>query len=412
MCFTSAASNAGRIEQACERIIEQLQQRHPSREADMVLAFASPFHADALDVLDQRLNAALKPAVLLITTGEGVLATGEMIDEGPGLSVMAANLPGVWLEPFSWEAKHWPGVLDMGADWLAAGEKAGPARGALMFADRMTAPCSDLLPRLEAAQPAVPVAGGLLSSAAPIDGVRMLVNGRLQDDGAVGVVMRGEVDITCCVSQGARPVGQPWIVTETRHQQIFGLGGRNAVDVAQQQIEQLPAAQQRLIEQHGLFLGQVIDEYRPRFGRGDFQVRELLDIDHERGCLTVNDARLPAGHTVQFHVLDPTCIAADLGLVLESQRLLAPPAGMLLFSGMNRGRAGLSGVNQDPAAIRRVLGARPLAGFCPDGEIGPARQGNCVHAGAASLMLFRQPQPAAADTTPAKVNRFRGMETT
>jgi small ligand-binding sensory domain FIST len=397
--FSSAVSTAGRSADAAARVVRRLSQQHPTAGADLVLAFTTPEHTDAFDVLQQALHNAFRPTVLIIATGDGVLGTGESVERGPGVSVMAANLPGVTLEPFAWESQDWPSVL------AGKGPRTGrlaepgdgtppPANGMLILADRDTAPWVDLLPKLEAAYPGAAVAGGLLTSHDQTDGTRMLINGRLQDAGAIGVIFRGEIEIACRVGHGTRPIGRPHVITEAAQQKIHSLGGRPALGMARAEINALPEAQQQLAAEHGWFLGQVINEYQPRFGRGDFQVREVLSVDESTGSLVIGDAAMTVGHTVQVHVPDPGCVAADLGLLLEAQKLHHEPAGMLLFSSSRRGEPCDPPGNRDPAMIERALGPAPLVGLCPDGEIGPGRAGPFVHMQAASMMLFRQAQHA------------------
>lgn len=408
--FSSAMSTMTRVEDAGAHVVRQLRQQHPTPSADLVLAFASATHAEALDSLHEQLTEALAPRDLLMTTGPGVLGAGQFVDAGAGLSLLAANLPGVAIEPLTWEQKDWPDVLaGPGLVSCPASDPAPPPRGVVFLADRTTTPWRDVVPRLQATWPEAAIVGGLLGGGVS-DGAGMWLNGRFQEAGAVALVLRGPIDIDASQGHGARPFGRPHLVTAVDGQAVYALGGRNPVEVAHEEIRQLPRAQQALAETHGLLVGQVIDEYQPRFGRGDFQVHELSQVDRERGALTVGDAALSVGQTVRFHLLDPGCVATDLEMTLQQQRLYRRPAGALLFTSLGRRLASVPESKRDPALIEDKLGSIPLAGLCPAAEIGPTRQGSAAQVCSASLMLFR-PAAVGAAGEPAGIDPDHGRKT-
>jgi small ligand-binding sensory domain FIST len=279
---------------------------------------------------------------------------------------------------------------------LGLDQQREPAKAMLLLADRDTAPWPDLVPALERTYPDVPIVGGLLSDGNRPEGVRLLVNGKLQDDGAVGVMIRGSVEVSCFLSQGCRPVGQPWVVTDVEKERLWGLGGRSPIEALEQLAATLSRHEQKLVDAHGLFLGRAVNEYKPRFGRGDFLVREVLKVDEDHGSLGISDPNMAVGQTVQFHVLDPRCVEADLDLLLEAQKLHPQPQGTLMFTCPGRGEALGNPAQQDPQLLERALGPAPLAGFLADAQIGPGNRGNHAHVRAASVMVFREPAQAGS----------------
>ncbi|HET6324971.1 MAG TPA: FIST C-terminal domain-containing protein, partial [Planctomycetaceae bacterium] len=64
-----------------------------------------------------------------------------------------------------------------------------------------------------------------------------------------------------------------------------------------------------------------------------------------------------------------------------------PQAG-LLFSCNGRGTRLFSEPNHDAAAVQKVAGPLPLAGFFAQGELGPIGGRNYIHGFTASLALF------------------------
>jgi small ligand-binding sensory domain FIST len=139
-----------------------------------------------------------------------------------------------------------------------------------------------------------------------------------------------------------------------------------------------------------VLVGNVIDEHKRHFGRGDFLVRNILGLDQERGGIVVGD--LPRmGQTIQFHARDAVTAAEDLQLLLDVQDLKGRPFGGLLFSCNGRGKRLFDEPNHDLGIINERLGSSPVAGFFAAGEIGPIGEQSFLHGHTAALALFRKP---------------------
>jgi small ligand-binding sensory domain FIST len=137
-----------------------------------------------------------------------------------------------------------------------------------------------------------------------------------------------------------------------------------------------------------VLIGTVIDEYKDRFGRGDFLVRSILGMDQKKEAIAVGDTPR-VGQTVQFHVRDAATAHEDLQLLLDAQQLKEAPLGAMLFTCNGRGARLFKDGRNDVQTIRDRLGDLPLAGFFAAGEIGPIG-GRCfVHGHTASLALVR-----------------------
>ena len=136
-------------------------------------------------------------------------------------------------------------------------------------------------------------------------------------------------------------------------------------------------------------VGRVINEYKDRFGRGDFLIRNIVGIDPKARYLAISDPQTRAGQTIQFHVRDDKTAIEDFQMLLEAQNLHGPAAGALLFSCNGRGTRLFSNPNTDATIIHDALGNIPLAGFFCAGEIGPVAGQNFLHSHTASLAVFR-----------------------
>ena len=397
--IASAISTAKDTDAALDEVTAVLGDRLGTG-VDLAFVFATLDHQAALERVHARLGSRLEPRVMVGCTGAGVIGVRQEVESGPGLSVLAAVLPGAILEPFSYEQIDWPGVIDQPADLRQAVTTAEPdelLRAILLLADPFSAPMVKLLPNLTVALPGVPVIGGMASGSQKAGGNRLMLDGALLCDGAVGVAIRGAVDIQSTVSQGCRPIGKPYVITKAKRHLVQELGGHNALGVIKQMAQDLKASEQRLVQANGLFVGRVIDEYKGRFGRGDFLVRGLVGVDADAGYVAIGDPQVRVGQTIQFHVRDQQTAASDFAMLLEAQKVYGAASGVLLFSCNGRGRNLFERPHADAMSVHDALGDVPLAGFFAAGEIGPVGEQNFVHSHTASLAVFRQVPPNRAD---------------
>jgi small ligand-binding sensory domain FIST len=259
----------------------------------------------------------------------------------------------------------------------------------MLLADPFSTPMVQTLPAIAAAFPGVPLFGGMASGSRAPGGNRLLLDGKISRDGAIGVAFGGGLRIDCTVSQGCRPIGKPMVITKSKRHVVQELAGRRALDVLQEMAGGLSEEDRALVETKGLLVGRVINEYKPRFGRGDFLIRSLVDADQDAGYIVIGDPQTRVGQTIQFHVRDRRTAEEDFQLLLEAQKLHAGPAGALLFSCNGRGSRLFERPDADASMIHDALGDLPLAGFFAAGEIGPIGNENFVHGHTASLAVFR-----------------------
>jgi small ligand-binding sensory domain FIST len=217
------------------------------------------------------------------------------------------------------------------------------------------------------------------------------LGGREIHSGAVAVLVHGPIRMRTVVSQGCRPIGSPFVVTKADRNVILELGGRPALAQLQELFGSLAPDEQRLA-QHGLHVGQVIDEYRATFGRGDFLVRNVQGADPDTGAIAIGDW-VRVGQTVQFHVRDAATADEDLNLLLAAAKdeSTAQCKGALLFTCNGRGTRLFNQPHHDAGTVARYWNDLPLAGFFAQGEIGPIGGKNFVHGFTASIALFELP---------------------
>jgi small ligand-binding sensory domain FIST len=362
-------------------VLEQLDGERP----DVLVCFASPHLVGAFDEVAATLRRLLEPGVLLGATTAAVIGGGHEAEEVPALSAWAARLAGdvvpVGLQMV--QTPDGPAVAGWPDDQRAVG-----AHTLVMLADPFTFPVEAFLDRLGEDRPGLQVIGGMASAAHGPGGNRLVLDGDVRAEGAVGVLLAGAPAVTTVVSQGCRPVGEPYIVTDAEDNVVRTLAGRPALERLAEVAEALPDEERRLLAQ-GLHVGLVVDEHRAEFGRGDFLVRNVLGASRETGAISVGTT-VGVGQTLQFHVRD--AVAADEDLRV----LLAEAAGgegggvdaALLFTCTGRGRRLFGVDSHDAGVVDELLGPLPVAGAFCAGELGPVGGHNHVHGFTASLALF------------------------
>jgi small ligand-binding sensory domain FIST len=262
----------------------------------------------------------------------------------------------------------------------------------ILLADPFSTPVDEVLAVLADRCPGSAAIGGLAGGGHDSGENRLILNDEVYDGGLVGVALSGRIAVRMVVSQGCRPIGEPYVVTKAEQNVIHELGGVPALERLQTLFESL-GSDERRIAQRALHLGIVIDEHRDRFERGDFLVRNLIGADRGSGSVAIGD-QVQEGQTVQFHVRDAQSASEDLNLLLAADRSIhRAPLGALLFSCCGRGRGLFGRPHHDITAVREREGDVPIAGFFAQGEIGPVGGGNFLHGYTASLALFSEPSP-------------------
>jgi small ligand-binding sensory domain FIST len=200
--------------------------------------------------------------------------------------------------------------------------------------------------------------------------------------GAVAVLLSDDVPVTPVVSQGCRPIGQPFTVTNAKQNLVLELAGQPAMQRLQELVLAADEDERELMRQ-GLHLGVVVDEHKLDFSRGDFLVRNVLGADRNNGAIAVGEL-VQVGQTVQFHVRDANAADEDLRALLNS----VEGDAALLFTCNGRGSHLFGVPNHDAGVVDDLLGPLPLAGAFCAGEIGPVGGKNFLHGFTASLAVF------------------------
>jgi len=375
--FAAALSQHPLATQAVGEIAGDILEQLAGEPADLVAVFVSTHHLGALEDIATALDRLLEPRVMF-GGGAVAIAGGEHeVEELPAISVFAASSPGAQLSPARFVAVSTPD----GAAVVGWPDDVDLAHTLLLFADPYSFAADAFAASVSDDEPRVQIIGGM-ASAAGRGGNRLLVGTEVVNDGAVGVFVGSGLSVTAVVSQGCRPIGQPFTITKAAENVIEELAGAPAMERLAELAVAVDGSDRERIK-HGLHVGLVIDEHKADFVRGDFLVRNVLGVYRDSGALAIGDVAT-VGRTVQFHVRDADAADEDLREMLVG----AEAGGILLFTCNGRGRSFFGGPDHDTGTIQEFLGPVPLAGAFCAGELGPVGDRNSVHGFTASLALF------------------------
>ena len=393
MQWASAVSTEREITAAVAELKRELARKTGNATADLVTAFVTPHYEDDLGRLPRLIADSFAPKTFIGCTAIGVIGGGRELEDVPGLALTSAVLPGVEITPFHLGPGDLPD-LDSGPDrWVEAlGVDREPTPHFLMLVDPAGAGGFDprpLLMGLDYAYADATKVGGLASG---LQGNRLFLDGGVHAGGCVGAALQGAVAVDTVVSQGCRAIGEPMTVTGCSGYFLSELDGRSAVEALIDLYHSLGEEDQELLRR-ALHVGIASTELKEDLGQGDYLIRNVLQLDHEKGTIAVGD-KLRTGQTVRFHLRDSDTASEDLTLMLERYRREkqeAAPDGVLLFSCNGRGKAFFGEPDHDSRLFSDAVGEVPLGGFFCGGEIGQVGGSTYLHGYTSAFAIFRSP---------------------
>ncbi len=262
--FPDADRAAG---EACDLLTEKMRGAPPS----LIVAFASEHHTDSMLAIGERLRRSFPDALLFGCSAHRVIGAGREIEEGPGVALTAAHLPGVELHPFHVPAGRLPELpVPDETDFLLLG-------------DPFSSELEGILEQLDHRFPGRAKVGGLASGAQqPGDNLLYLGDGTLRA-GLAGVAIHGNIAVDTIVAQGCRPVGQPLFVTRAEGGIVREVDGMPPIEVLNELFEQAEDARERALFQSSMFLGLAMHPAECEYGQG-YYFSKALD-SQEAGAL-------------------------------------------------------------------------------------------------------------------------------
>lgn len=347
----------------------------------LAVLLGSRSHTDqAVDLL-AAVQASVEPAALIGCVAQGIVAGRHELENEPAVAVWLASGPPA--ETFHLD------FVRTGSGALITGYRFDRTAHDLhlLLPDPYSFPSNLLIEHLNTDLPGTTVVGGVVSGGRRRGDTRLFRDRDVLTSGLVGVRLPGAHSVSV-VSQGCRPIGEPYIVTGADGAVITELGGRPPLHRLREIVLGMAPDEQELVSR-GLQIGIVVDEHLAVPGQGDFLIRGLLGADPTTGAIGIGEV-VEVGATVQFQVRDAAAADKDLRLAVEraAAELPGPPVGGLLFTCNGRGRRMFGVTDHDASTIEDLLGGIPLAGFFAAGEIGPVAGHNALHGFTASMALF------------------------
>jgi small ligand-binding sensory domain FIST len=387
MPFAASLSRATNTSDAIRSVTDEIRGGLGGAEPDVSFLFVNHAHQDAFAQLASRICEATGTRVLIGCTGETIIGGQEEIESGPALSLWSAVLPGARIETFSANFERTvDGIVTSGLPAISTNEP--DLRAVFLLADPFSSAPHTVLDHIDAEAPGVPVLGGMASGGHGAGENRLFYNSHEARHGAIGLLVRGGPRVRTVVSQGCRPVGTHYVVTRADGNVVHALGGLPPMQRLRELFDTLSERDAELVRM-GLHLGLAMNEYRDRFEQGDFLISNVTGADPGTGSIALG-TQVRVGQTVRFHVRDAQTADEDLLGLLDADikgQSARPHAG-LLFSCNGRGTRLFDEPNHDAAAVQKIAGPIPLAGFFAQGEIGPISGRNYLHGFTASIALF------------------------
>ena len=371
----SGAFDADRIESLAVECREEL-----GAEPSLVFAFVSPDWKPHVGELGEILQIHGHSPVVLGCSTDGIVGVGEERENTSGLTLLFLHLPHTQVRREILMSSDTERLVDLSLHPESAYGSEEEAGSWIVLGDPVNLPAEDWLRQWNAAWPNTPCYGGLASGDPENDGFFLFnETGLMNDAAALLVHLSGGVRLEGVVSQGCRPIGKPYTITEVDDNVLVTIGQRQAYDILEQAYETLEDDEQESARGN-IFAGLAVNEYVDEFKRGDFLVRNIIGGDPTAGVLALG-AWPRVGQTLQFQLRDSEAADEDFReQCAEAQAKNGQPFASLLFSCAGRGLHMFASPNHDAGIIEDVFGKVPTSGFFCSGEIGPVGGTSFVHA--------------------------------
>ena len=324
--------------------------------------------------------------LLVGSLGAGLIGKGQEAEGVAGMSLLLLSLPETTLTPLTISSEqieestgpgYWQAMSGLGPDDVDSW---------IVLANPYAPDLERWLTEWNVAFPDAPCIGGLASGSSENGENALLLDGKAINAAILAVAVKGR-NIRTIVSQGCKPVGEPFTITQADENLVYALGSRPAYEVLSETFNGL-SDDEKERARGNLFAGLAASEYVDDLKRGDFLVRNLLGADPQTGAVAIG-ARARAGQTLQYQLRDKITAHADLVELARIKEMQGcKPFAALVFSCNGRGQRFFGVPDHDATTLAEIFGPVPSAGFFCNGEIGPIGNASYLHGYTASVALF------------------------
>jgi small ligand-binding sensory domain FIST len=368
--ISARSGSAEAAREAAERAVAGL----GGARADWCIAFVTPHHAPSIAEALETLAGVSGTPYLVGCSGQGILAGGQEIEEGPALGVLAVASDRLRATPFLF-----PDEGDLG---LAAGKRLGErlvaSRGTgdlvLVWPDPLQVRPDRLLQGLDATLKGVPVAGGAAAGGGPQEPTLQFCGSEATSGAVAGMRLGGDFRHHVAVTQGCRPLTGLLEVTESHENLILEIEGRPAMQVLHELVPEWILERGEAAFNY-LFVGLVPRTAEPRASTGEYLIRNILTADDDTGVLGISE-EVEEGQRLVFALRGASAAREDLDRVLRTLLTEEDPSRFrfgLYFNCLARGRSLYREDGIDAGLLSAALPGLPLLGFFCNAEIAPLR---------------------------------------
>jgi small ligand-binding sensory domain FIST len=324
--------------------------------------------------------------LLVGTVGAGLIGRRQEAEGAAGMSLLLVRLGETKLTPVLISTEQIEESTGPGYWQMETGIGPDEVDSWIVLANPFAPDLERWLTEWNIAFPNAPSIGGLASGGREAGEHLLLLDGKAHDVAVLALAVKGG-KIRTIVSQGCKPVGEPFTITQAEENLVYALGSRPAYQVLSETFDRL-SDDEKERARGNLFAGLAASEYITDLKRGDFLVRNLLGADPQTGAIAIG-ARARTGQTLQYQLRDKITAHADLVELAKINGLKGcEPFASLLFSCNGRGQGFFGVPNHDAATLADIFGPVPSAGFFCNGEIGPIGNASYLHGYTASVALF------------------------
>ena len=379
------------VEDSLQQAVDGILMEMSPEKVDLLLLFVSPQYSDQFELIPGYLLEIFPNARLIGCSAAGVIGDGQEIEHERALSLTAAELPGVDLDPMFIDTMDLPDGDDSPDAWMNF-FKTPPEVDPhfIVLADPFTCRSEKLLEGLDYCYPNGVKIGGLASGAGRMNENVLFMDHTIYYQGCVVLSMSGNIKLDTLVAQGCRPIGEMLAVTKSEDNMVMELDGEPPLTYIRNLAATLSSKDQELIK-NSLFIGIEKDFFTDDPGYGDFLIRNIIGVNTDDEALVLN-AEVERGQMVQFYLRDQSTSSEDLNTILSDYSAsddYTHVQGALLFSCLGRGSTLYGEPNHDSNMFLEKMGL-PVSGFFCSGEIGPIGQTTYLHGYTSAFAMIRE----------------------
>jgi len=325
--------------------------------------------------------------------GGGVVGNGEEHEEGCGLSFLGGLLPEASSVEFFCQSDEQkveiPSFIrSVSYSKLDSHDETKNKRkpSHLIFADPHCREIRNLLRKMDGI-----VAGGI-SIANPSQSSLAIGTKVMPPGSLIGATFTGNIGLEVVVTQGCRPVGDIFRVTNVKGPCVNELNSERAIDKLQEIMKEVMEGEMNIPNiKSDDFLGGIhpdedtVDNSegtkdRPNQSPHGFTLRQMTGFRPRSGSILICGPQIQAGDYFRFHVQSKAIALDDWQATLQQARteriflgeMAGNALGALQISCMGRGKSLFGVSNVDLRHIEQLLPPNtPISGLLANAEIGP-----------------------------------------